>query len=166
MLVLTQRLSAQNIASAIQEASYILALDAEERSRCRRRFMTVEGEEVNLQLSRGTVLLDGDLLWGSDRTLVVKVIAKPEPVVTATAHNALELLRAAYHLGNRHVPLEVTTEYLRLSPDPVLENMLVQLGLHVKAEILPFLPESGAYGSGSHTHDAHEAHSHSHDHAH
>jgi urease accessory protein len=146
--------------------TYTLALDAEERTRSRHRFTTVEGIEVNLQLPRGTVLLDGDFLCGQDlESIVVKVVAKPEPVITATAHNALELLRAAYHLGNRHVPLEVTTAYLRLSPDSVLENMLEHLGLHIKAEVLPFQPESGAYGSSSHSHHGHShAHSHSHDH--
>jgi urease accessory protein len=164
MLVLTQRKSV----NSGQEATYTLALDAEERTRSRHRFTTVEGIEVNLQLPRGTVLLDGDLLCGQDlESIAVKVIAKPEPVITATAHNALELLRAAYHLGNRHVPLEVTTTYLRLSPDSVLENMLEQLGLHIKAEVLPFQPESGAYDSShaNHSH-SHQSHNHSHHHDH
>ncbi|MEE3718713.1 urease accessory protein UreE [Tumidithrix elongata RA019] len=169
MLVLTQRLSTQNINSAEQGVlqTLTLALDAEERTRSRHRFVTVEGKEVNLQLPRGTVLLDGDLLKGENHeSVLVKVIAKPEPVITATAHSALELLRAAYHLGNRHVPLEVTTEYLRLSPDSVLQNMLEQLGLHVKEEILPFQPESGAYGSSSHSSHSHSDRGHSHAHNH
>jgi urease accessory protein len=73
-----------------------------------------------------------------------------------TASNPLHLLRAAYHLGNRHVPLEVTAEYLRLSPDPVLADLLQQLGLTVRLQTLPFQPETGAYGhAGSPGHHHH-----------
>jgi urease accessory protein len=71
--------------------------------------------------------------------------------MTATAHRSLDLMRAAYHLGNRHVPLEVAIDYLRLAPDSVLKAMLEQLGLHVIEAILPFRPEMGAYG---HSHEA------------
>jgi urease accessory protein len=69
--------------------------------------------------------------------------------LTVTAHNALDFLRAAYHLGNRHIALEVTETYLRLSPDSVLEDMVLQMGLTVTKEIQPFQPEAGAY----HHHD-------------
>ena len=71
--------------------------------------------------------------------------------MTATAHTSLDLLRAAYHLGNRHVPLEVAIDYLRLAPDSVLKAMLEQLGLNVIEAILPFRPEMGAYG---HNHES------------
>jgi urease accessory protein len=70
----------------------------------------------------------------------------PEPVITVKANTELELIRAAYHLGNRHVPLEITSTYLRLSPDSVLESMLVKMGLEILEEIAPFYPEKGAYG--------------------
>jgi urease accessory protein len=79
----------------------------------------------------------------------MRIIAKPEPVLTVLAEIPL-LLRAAYHLGNRHVPVEITSTYLRLSPDAVLAAMLIQLGLEIKEEILPFQPELGAYGNHSH----------------
>jgi urease accessory protein len=95
------------------------------------------------------VLRDGDLLHSeSDR--LVRIIAKPEPVLTVTAQTPVDLLRASYHLGNRHVPLEITHTYLRLSPDPVLRSMLEQLGLNVVEAVLPFQPEVGAYGNHAH----------------
>jgi urease accessory protein len=108
-------------------------------------------------------------LLSSDREIespLVRVIAKPEPVITVTAQTDLELLRAAYHLGNRHVPLEITPKYLRLSPDTVLQDMLEHLGLQTEAEIAPFQPEMGAYGSHSHAHSHSNSHSHSHDSSH
>lgn len=75
----------------------------------------------------------------------VQVVARPEPVLTVTAASPLALLQATYHLGNRHVPLEITPHYLRLTPDPVLQAMLMQLGVTVHSEIAPFLPIGGAY---------------------
>ena len=97
----------------------------------------------------------GDLLQSEDSAVLVRVAAKPEPVITVCGETTLDLLRAAYHLGNRHVSLEITPEYLRLSPDSVLETMLKQLGLTVKSEVAPFEPEAGAYGHPqSHSHAA------------
>lgn len=146
MLALTQCLPAD----PTREARYTLALTAEERTRSRLRFETEEGAGVQLMLPRGTVLRDGELLRGTDGAVLVRVRARPEPVMTARAHDAQTLLRAAYHLGNRHVPVEVGTDYLRLSPDPVLADMLRRLGLSVTEEVLPFHPEAGAYGGHSH----------------
>jgi urease accessory protein len=120
-------------------------LTAEERTRSRHRFETLAGETVYLQLPRGTVLRDGDLLRSHDGVLV-QVVAKPEPVLTVTAPTPLALLQAAYHLGNRHVSLEITPTALRLSPDPVLRDLLEQRGLQVMEETQPFHPEMGAYG--------------------
>jgi urease accessory protein len=143
MLKLTTRLTTP----AIAPVQSTLALTAEERTRSRHRFSTVSGEDVHLCLPRGTVLKDGDLLHSDPPGTVVQVIAKPEPVLTVTAPDSLTLMRAAYHLGNRHVPLEVSADYLRLSPDSVLEAMLEQLGLQVRASVEPFYPEAGAYHS-------------------
>ena len=126
-------------------ASAVLMLTAEERTRSRHRFETLAGETVYLQLPRGTVLRDGDLLRSHDGVLV-QVVAKPEPVLTVTAPTPLALLQAAYHLGNRHVSLEITPTALRLSPDPVLRDLLEQRGLQVMEETQPFHPEMGAYG--------------------
>jgi len=139
-LTFTQRLSS----SLGQHPDLILALTAEERMRSRHKFQTLEGQIVFLQLPRGTVLHDGDLLYSQSNT-VLRIIAKPEPVLTVQAAMPLDLLRSAYHLGNRHVPLEITSNCLRLSPDPVLRQMLEQLGLTVVEETHPFQPEAGAY---------------------
>lgn len=126
-----------------------LRLTAEERTRSRFRFATVEGPEVQLVLARGTVLRAGDLLTSADGAVTVRVEAKAEPVLTVRA-DAFALLRMAYHLGNRHVPIELTPTQLRLSPDPVLAQMLLQLGAQVTREEAPFTPEAGAYAGGNH----------------
>jgi urease accessory protein len=96
-------------------------------------------------LPRGTVLRDRDLLTTDTGEDLVLVIAKPEPVLTVVGKTPLDLLKAAYHLGNRHVPLELTPTYLRLSSDPVLRAMLEPLGLKIIEEKAPFQPEIGAY---------------------
>lgn len=146
MLTFTQRLPA-NPATTVD---LTLALTAEERTRSRRRYDTLEGQMLYLQLPRGTVLRDGDLLCSEVGDRWLRITAKPEPVLTVTGKTSLDLLKAAYHLGNRHVPLEMTATYVRLAPDPVLRSMLEQLGLNVLEEILPFQPEAGAYSGHSH----------------
>ena len=140
MLIFTHRLS-----SPAQRQPYLtLSLSAEERTRSRYRF-DVDGQILLLRLPRGTILHDGDLIE-SETGEIVEIVAKPELVMTATAKSSLELLQAAYHLGNRHVPLELTPAYLRFSADPVLKQMLHQLGVEVSEETVPFHPEAGAYG--------------------
>jgi urease accessory protein len=147
MLTLTHRLPAE----AAIAVHLTLALTAEERTRSRYQLESAEGQKVRLQLPRGTVLHHGDRLQTETGDLIVQITAKPEPVLTVSAQTTLELLRAAYHLGNRHVALEITPDYLRLSPDPVLKSMLEHLGLQVVEEIAAFQPEVGAYGhSGLH----------------
>jgi urease accessory protein len=123
----------------------ILSLTAEERTRSRHHFITDDGTPIYLQLPRGTTLQEGDLLAPETDDLFIKVAAKPEPVLTVTSDDSMNLLRAAYHLGNRHVSLEITPTYLRLAPDSVLEGMLTQLGLQVVAQVAPFCPQGGAY---------------------
>ncbi len=144
MLTFTQRLTAAGDVSV----SFTLSLTAEERTRTRHRFETSDGQGLYLRLPRGTVLYDGDLLQSDSGDVLVRIVAKPEPVLTVTSQTSVDLLRASYHLGNRHVPLEVTPNYLRLSPDPVLRAMLEQLGVEVKEDVVPFQPEVGAYGHG------------------
>ena len=126
--------------------SFTLPMTADDRTRSRQRFETETGERLHLSLPRGTVLRDRDLLQSEDGSCLVLVSAKPESVLTARASTALLLIRAAYHLGNRHVALEVADNYLRLSPDSVLQGMLEKMGLEVTEEIVPFQPEMGAYG--------------------
>ncbi len=145
MLTFTQRKPPNPHAEII----LTLALTAEERTRSRHRFETEDGQVIFLRLPRGTILRDGDILQDETDGNIVRITAKPEPVLTVTTEDSLLLIRAAYHLGNRHVPVEITATYLRLSPDAVLRTMLEQLGLEVKEETLPFQPEMGAYG---HTH--------------
>lgn len=147
MLTLTQR----NPPNPDAVTSFTLALTASERTKSRHRFQTEDEQIVFLRLPRGTVLRDGDLLQAETDNTLVRITAKPEPVLTITSRHPLDLLRAAYHLGNRHVPLELAESYLRLSPDPVLRTMLEQLGLEVEEAVLPFQPEQGAYGH-SHAH--------------
>jgi urease accessory protein len=141
-IVLSKRLHHHHHHSSIP---LILWLTAAERTRSRHHFITENKTPVYLQLPRGTALQDGDLLTSEAGDILVKIAAKPEPVVTVTSDESLNLLRAAYHLGNRHVSLEITPTYLRLTPDSVLEGMLTQLGLQVVAEVAPFCPQGGAY---------------------
>ena len=150
MLTVTRRLSPEETA-AFDLALITLSLTADERTRSRHRFTTDDGQPVLLQLPRGTVLADGDILVSeltpAASNLAIRVLAKAEPVLSVTASTPLALLRGAYHLGNRHVPLEVAADYLRLMPDPVLADLLTQLGLQVEPAITPFHPEAGAYGN-------------------
>jgi len=121
-----------------------LSLTAEERTRTRHRFESSDGQVLLFRLPRGTVLQHGNILEAETGELI-KITAKPEPVLTITASTPLMLLKAAYHLGNRHIALEITPNYLRLSSDLVLKKMLEQLGVEIQEEILPFQPEIGAY---------------------
>lgn len=99
------------------------------------------------------MLRDGDMLVADDGGLV-RVIAAPQDVLVVHAHDPITLTRAAYHLGNRHTPVEVAAGQLKLEADPVLEDMLKRLGAHVDHVTAPFQPETGAYGGGhKHGHD-------------
>lgn len=140
-MILTQVLSN----SSEVKVDILLELTAEERIRVRRKITTESGQEIILNLPRGTVLRDRDLLATDDGQTVVQIAAKPELLLSVTATDSLTLLRAAYHLGNRHVSLEIGDNYLRLNPDPILKSMLEQLGLTAIEELAPFQPEPGAY---------------------
>jgi urease accessory protein len=132
-----------------------LPLTAEDRSRSRQPFVTEGGREVYIQLKRGTNLRQGDLLEAEDGSIVVEILAKPERVMVVTTPHFLDLLEATYHLGNRHVPLEITETHLYLLPDPVLRDLLQQRGLMVTEADRPFQPQAGAYESTPHHHDHH-----------
>jgi urease accessory protein len=142
MLTLTQR----QPPNANVVVNFTLALTAEERTRSRYRWETEDGKVLFLRLPRGTILQDGDILQDDTKRENVRITAKAESVLTVFSPTPLLLMRGAYHLGNRHVPVEITSSYLRLLPDPVLRTMLEQLGLEVIEETLPFQPELGAYG--------------------
>lgn len=145
-------------------ATESLTLSFYQRERSRLHAKLDNGDEVGLFLPRGTVLKQGDVL-SNDNGDAIQVLAAKESVSTITAKDAHLLLRIAYHLGNRHVPLQVEADWLRYVHDHVLDDMVMQLGGVVTYEQASFQPESGAYGGGhSHGHD--HSHSHSHDHAH
>jgi len=130
-----------------------LPLDVEARTRSRQRLRLADGRELAIALPAGTALTPGQCLCSEDG-LCFRIEAAPQPVLEVRAPDALTLLRAAYHLGNRHIPLEVRVEWLRLEPDPVLADMLQRLGCQVDAVERPFQPEAGAYGGGHrHGHD-------------
>jgi len=130
------------------DAELELTFDA--RSKSRLRCFASSGEEVGLFLERGQPpLRDGEFLEAQDGR-IVRVRARPEPLLHVTCVDALELTRAAYHLGNRHVALQIGDGWLRLLDDYVLKDMLLQLGATVEAVEAPFQPEHGAYGGGHH----------------
>lgn len=130
-----------------------LVLPFELRQKSRLRAALASGEEVALLLPRGEVLRGGDLLAAADGR-VIEVVARPERVLHVECKSPAALARAAYHLGNRHVPVEVGEGYLRIVADHVLERMLVGLGARVGAREAPFEPEAGAY-AGGHGHSGH-----------
>ncbi len=132
------------------------------RQRSRFRTRLDGGREVGVFLSRGEVLRDGDRLETEDGRCV-RVVAASEDVAVARSFDAHELARACYHLGNRHVPLQIGAGCVRFQPDHVLEDMLRELGLAVARETSAFQPEPGAYGQGGHSHSHGPAHEHSHD---
>ena len=140
-----------------------LTLPFESRQRSRLRVALSDGTHAALALPRGSVLRGGDLLRLSDRR-VVRVVAAFESVSTARSSVQRALMRAAYHLGNRHVPLEVGEGFVRYLHDHVLDVMVRDLGLTVIAEQAAFEPEGGAYsGSGgghAHHHHSHDSHPH------
>ena len=134
-----------------------LLLPFELRQKSRLRARLVSGEEVALALPRGEVLRGGDLLLASDGR-VVEVIARPERLLHVECDSPEALARAAYHLGNRHVPVQVGAGWLRLAADHVLEQMLQGLGARTAPVEAPFEPEAGAYGGHTHGGTAYHTH--------
>ena len=134
-----------------------LTLPIEQRVRSRLRARLDDGRDVGLFLPRGTLLRGGDRL-GSDDGLIIELIAAAETVSTIHCDDPTLLARAAYHLGNRHIPLQVEKGWLRYQHDHVLDDMLLQMGLALVVEQAPFEPEAGAYQQAA------EGHHHSHNH--
>ena len=140
-------------------ASVSLTLPFELRQKSRLRARLDDGSEAGLVLPRGAPLRGGDRLRAADGR-IVEVRAAPEKVSEVRSADARTLARAAYHLGNRHVPVEVGEGFLRYAHDHVLDDMLRGLGLEVTAAEAPFEPEAGAYGGGHHHHHHHDARDH------
>jgi urease accessory protein len=143
-----------------------LKLPFDSRQKSRLKTKLVSGEEVALLLPRGEILRGGDLVTASDGR-VIEVVAEPEKLLHIETDS---LPRVAYHLGNRHVPVQVGQTFLRIAEDHVLEEMLKKMGAKVSRVEAPFEPEAGAYAGGHHQHDemghGGKIHDHHHDHDH
>jgi urease accessory protein len=150
------------------EVSIEICLDYDQRSKGRLKAVANSGEDVGLFLERGKVLQDGDVLKGKLGNLVL-VTAKQESLVSAKTDDWPCFARACYHLGNRHVPIEVGDRELFMRPDHILQAMVESLGLSTSEVLKAFNPEQGAYAGGhshSHSHSQEESHGHSDSHSH
>lgn len=149
MLVLTKHIQAAD-ASEVADVESLHPLSLSIDDRVKSRFLTqlANGTEVRLFLPRGRILRHGDVLE-SEFGERVRVEAAAEPVSTVYCQDLHLLARVAYHLGNRHVPLQISPEWVRYQTDHVLDAMVEGLGAKVTAESAPFEPEDGAYG-GAH----------------
>jgi len=156
----------RGLAAALLKRAATVELDWDVRQKSRFDATDSQGRALGVFLPRGSVVRGGDVLVAEDGSLIaVKAAAQPVLEVRACAEHGtpLDLLRAAYHLGNRHVQLEVQPDHLKLEPDHVLADMLRQRHLIVTETQAAFEPEGGAYAAGGgHAH----GHGHGHDHAH
>ncbi len=134
-----------------------ITLPLELRIKSRQKVMLDNGEEAGLFLPRGSVMQHGDRLQ-AETGEVIDIVAASETVSSLYIDDPLLIAKACYHLGNRHVPLQITAEFIRYQHDHVLDDMLHGMGLHVKVEQAPFEPEAGAY----HSHTTSGAHQHAH----
>ncbi len=147
-----------------------LTLVKEQREKSRLKVTLDNGEEGGLFFEKGTTFQDGDLIISTDGETLVQIKAAPETVSSVRCDDPLMLAKACYHLGNRHIPLQINMGELRYQYDHVLDEMVRGLGLEVLTEQAPFEPESGAYSGGGHhhhsddhNHDVLELSHHSHD---
>ena len=162
----------RGLAAVLLKHAAHLELDWDLRQKSRFLARDSQGRNIGVLLQRGTVLRGGDVLVAADGSFI-RIIAAPQPVLRIThcsQHGTpFDLIRAAYHLGNRHVPMELKPDHLVMEPDHVLADMLRAMHLMVNRVDQPFEPENGAYASGGHAHSGHghdHNHSHDHDHAH
>ena len=159
----------QGLAPALLKRAASITLDWDVRQKSRFESTDSAGRQVGVFLQRGQVVRGGDVLVGEDGSLL-KVMAAPQAVLRithCTAHGTpFDLTRAAYHLGNRHVPIELQADHLKIEPDHVLADMLRAMHLIVNEVDESFEPENGAYGEhGGGHHHGHD-HDHAHDHGH
>ena len=160
------------LAPVLLKRATSITLDWDVRQKSRFESTDSAGRQVGVFLQRGQVVRGGDVLVGEDGSLL-KVLAAPQAVLRithCTAHGTpFDLTRAAYHLGNRHVPIELQADHLKIEPDHVLADMLRSMHLIVNEVSESFEPENGAYGEhgGGHHHGHGDAHGHDHhNHAH
>ena len=154
----------QGLAKPLLKRAHTVTLDWDVRQKSRFETTDSSGRSVGVFLPRGTTVRGGDVLVGADGSLL-QVAAAPQAVLRITfdaAHGTpFDLTRAAYHLGNRHVPIELQADHLKIEPDHVLADMLRDMHMTVVAVDEAFEPENGAYGE----HASQAGHGH-HDHAH
>jgi urease accessory protein len=177
-LVIASKLigAGRGLAAALVRRASVVALDWDTRQKSRFEALDSAGRRLAVFLPRGRIVRGGDVLVGEDGSLIrVEALAQPILVVTAPAGGdatsaSLALAKAAYHLGNRHVPLEVRADRLVLEPDHVLAEMLVRLGLEIATTSGAFEPEPGAYDAAltrsGYAHPASAPRDHDHDHGH
>jgi len=142
-----------------QATDLVLKLPFELRQKSRLKAQLNNGIEIGFMLPRGHLLRGGDCLKAEDDS-IIRIDAADEEVSTVHHKNPVMLARASYHLGNRHVSLQIGDGWIRYSHDHVLDEMIKGLGLEVKFETAPFEPEGGAYGE----HSLQSGHGHNHDH--
>jgi urease accessory protein len=157
------------LAPVLLQRAASVELDWDVRQKSRFDCTDSRGRVLGVFLARGSVVRGGDVLVGEDGSLV-RVIAAPQPVLVITPcpdHGTVfDLTRAAYHLGNRHVPIELAPDHLKIEPDHVLAEMVRALGLHATETSAAFEPEAGAYAAGSRHGHSHGSHHHDHGHPH
>jgi len=145
----------QGLAPALLKRAATVELDWDVRQKSRFDATDSQARSLGVFLPRGTVVRGGDVLVGEDGSLV-RVLAAPQAVLVITACAAhgtpFDLTRAAYHLGNRHVPIELTPDHLKIEPDHVLADLLRAMHLTVREASEAFEPEAGAYAAGGHSH--------------
>lgn len=174
MLIASKLIAAgSGLAPAVVRRAAFVALDWDTRQKSRFEAVDSTGRRIGVFLPRGRIVRGGDVLVAEDGSLIaVEALDQPILVVTAPASAApgsaaLALAKAAYHLGNRHVPLDVQADRLVLEPDHVLAELLVRMGLSVATTRGPFEPEAGAYDAAGTTHArAHSGAGHEHEHEH
>jgi urease accessory protein len=147
-------LTAHHFAPPEGAPQHRIELTFDQREKSRLRATSTYGAEIGISLKPGTIMKHGDLLALSDGT-TAQIVAAAERVMEVHAATPQRLAAIAYHVGNRHVPLEIAEGALRLLPDHVLRAMIEGLGGHVREIETPFTPEPGAYGH-SHVHHSHD----------
>ncbi len=162
MLQITAKLKIKRSAYKV-DVKGRLELPFETRQKSRFKATLASGEEVGVVLPRGEILRGGDLVTASDGR-VIEIVSSQEKLFNVEAGRGESLARIAYHLGNRHVPVEVGDRYLRIAEDHVLERMLEGLGAKVTGLVAAFEPEAGAYGGVGHEEGAAKIHDHHADH--
>jgi urease accessory protein len=160
---------ARGLAPVLLKRAARVELDWDVRQKSRFDATDSQGRTLGVFLPRGTAVRGGDVLVAEDGSLV-RVLAAPQAVLVVRhcpQHgSSFDLTRAAYHLGNRHVQLELKADHLKLEPDHVLADMLRSMHLIVTEETVGFEPESGAYAAQGHSHAQGHAHDHGHGHDH